>query len=148
MLVVTEKVKVYMDEDGNVLNSNKSKHDALITQLQETMTLAQDEQKTLKVEIGDLKEQLSDMKQDGSPANSEEVNKLTQRVEQNEKQISNMTSEIKNIIEMYVKKHDLPADTVPKATMEQVDAKILNLLEQIKKENQAIWKETVQLAEK
>ena len=62
MTVVTEKVKVYMDEDGNVLNSNKGKQETQIAQIINQMGSAQDDQKTLKVELGDLREALDKMK--------------------------------------------------------------------------------------
>ena len=62
MTVVTEKVKVYMDEDGNVLNSNKGKQETQIAQIINQMGTAQDDQKTLKVQLGDLREALDKMK--------------------------------------------------------------------------------------
>ena len=39
MLVVSDKVKIYMDEDGNVLNSTKSKQEAKLNELNDLMIL-------------------------------------------------------------------------------------------------------------
>ena len=47
----------------------------------------------------------------------------------NEKKTEKLVLEVKNIIETYQKKDGAQKDAAPNATVEQVDAKISNLLE-------------------
>jgi len=58
MSVIQDKIKLQIDEDGNVL-AEKTKQESQISLLNDNMTAVMDQAETLKLELNDLKEAIS-----------------------------------------------------------------------------------------
>lgn len=87
MSVITDKLKIHMDEEGNVIAANKSKAENDMAQAQKNIKVLQENTSTMKVEINDLKELIekggrgkNKEVQDALDANLERIEKLEQEM--------------------------------------------------------------------
>jgi cell division protein FtsB len=56
MTAVQDKIKISLDQEGNVLSVDKNKQGAQLETLSKEMAILKDQAKTLQAEINDMKE--------------------------------------------------------------------------------------------
>ena len=130
MIAITDKLKIHIDEEGNVIAQNRSKQESEIIKNKFDIESMQELTSTLKVEVNDLKELI----ERGDVLGEDSiVHKLERDLED---------------LKITVEARTGGQGSADAASVEMVDKKIQALLEKLKEENQVIWKGTVEKAEK
>lgn len=154
MTAIQDKIKISMDEEGNVLSSDKNKQGVQIDNLTQELATLKDQSKTLQATLNDIVER-GGIKSDGDAAitqtvKSEHIKELEDQVKALNDKSELISSQIKDLEEFKTTTQEESAKSKDKVytTVEMVDGKIQNVLEKLKNDNQMIWKDSITLAEK
>jgi len=126
-----------MDEEGNVIAQNKSKNESEIQSNQADIAKLENATAELRVELNEFKEQM-----ERGGASSKETGELVSKHSEDISRLEKLVEELEGKGKDASKQHD------SFASMSQVDGKIKSVLEKLKNDNQMMWKETVNMAEK